>query len=395
MNELKKVKTAIVGCGMISTIYCKNLVNLFSIIDVVAVCDMIEAAAKERAEQFGIAQVLTLDEICTSDEIELVVNLTGPSAHYDVIRKLLLAGKNVYTEKLLCFDLEQGKELVEIAREKNLYLGVAPDTFLGAGLQTARKVIDSGLIGRPTSCQAAINRNQPLNSEKFHYMLGSGGSFPYDVGVYYVTALLSPLGPVKQVAGFTKPAEVHQGRLIWDNNYGKEWTLPGSNVQSGSLLFENGVLGSILFDGTSIDEEHPHLVIYGTEGILYLGDPNGFCGEVTLVRSGEGSAKIPFTHGFKGTPLYGEPTPFDWGGHRGVGAAEMAWSMRMGRVPRTSKELGLHTLELLVGMDKASETGKTYTMTTTFEMPKPLPTGYPAEELGGFLRADAEIALTY
>ena len=127
MGELRKVKTAIVGCGMISTIYCKNLVNLFSIIDVVAVCDMNEEAAKTRAEQFQIPQILTLDEVCASEEIELAVNLTGPSAHYDVIKKLLLAGKHVYTEKLLCFDLEEGKELVQIAEEKHLYLGVAPD----------------------------------------------------------------------------------------------------------------------------------------------------------------------------------------------------------------------------------------------------------------------------
>ena len=395
MEELRKVKTAIVGCGMISTIYCKNLVNLFSIIDVVAVCDMNEEAAKTRAEQFQIPQILTLDEVCASDEIELAVNLTGPSAHYDVIKKLLLAGKHVYTEKLLCFDLEEGKELVQIAEEKHLYLGVAPDTFLGAGLQTARKMIDNGFIGRPTSCQAAINRNQPLNSEKFGYIRYNGGSFPYDVGVYYITALLGLLGPVKQIAGFTAPAPAHQGRLIWNGNYGKEWELEGSNVQGGSLLFENGVIGSILFDGTSIDEEHPHLVIYGTEGILYLGDPNRYDGEVKLVRSGEGSAVIPFTHGFKGTPLYGEPTPFDWGGHRGVGVAEMAWSMRLGRTPRASKEMGLHTLELLTGLDVASEKGCTYTMTSTFDQPRPLPTGYPMEELGGFLRADAEMALTF
>ena len=186
MGELKKVKTAIVGCGMISTVYLKNLTKLFSIIEVVAVCDMFEELAKKQAAIFDIPNVLTLDEVCASEEIEMVVNLTGPAAHYSVIKQLLLAGKHVFTEKLLCFNLEEGKELVQIAKEKNLYLGVAPDTFLGAGLQTARKVLDSGLIGKPTSCVACINRNQALNSEGFRYIRYTGGSFPYDIGVYYM-----------------------------------------------------------------------------------------------------------------------------------------------------------------------------------------------------------------
>ena len=154
-------------------------------------------------------------------------------------RRALLAGKHVFTEKLLCFNLEEGKELVRIAKEKNLYLGVAPDTFLGAGLQTARKVLDSGLIGKPTSCVACINRNQALNSEGFRYIRYTGGSFPYDIGVYYMTALLSLLGPVKKLAGFAAPAPTHQGRMFWNGNYGEEWDLVGNNIQAGSLLFEN------------------------------------------------------------------------------------------------------------------------------------------------------------
>lgn len=394
MAELRKVKTAIVGCGMISTIYAKNLTNLFTIIDLVAVCDVFEKAAKERAAQFGVPQVLSMDEVCASEDIELVVNLTGPAVHYDVIKQLLLAGKNVYTEKLLCIDYAQGKELVQIANEKNLYLGVAPDTFLGAGLQTARKVLDAGLIGTPTSCIAAINRNQPLNSEFFRYIRNTGGSFPYDVGVYYLVALLSLLGPVSKVAGFTKEAPTHQGEFVYAGNYGQSWDMIGSNLQAASLQFANGVLGNLHFNGLSIDDEQPHVAIYGTEGILYLGDCNCFNTEVKLLRAGGGCAVMPFTHGYQGTPLYGEQTPFDWGGHRGIGVAEMAWSMRLGRKNRASKELGIHTLELLIGLDKASEENQVYQMETTFEKPAALPTGYLCEQLGGFIRADAEAAFT-
>ncbi len=394
MAEIKTVKTAVVGCGMISTVYLKNLVNLFSITEVVAVCDMCEEMAKKQAEIFNIPNVLTLEEICASEEIELVVNLTGPAAHYSVIKQLLLAGKHVFTEKLLCFDLTEGKELVQIANEKNLYLGVAPDTFLGAGLQTARKVLDSGLIGKPTSCVACINRNQALNSEGYRYIRYTGGSFPYDIGVYYMTALLSLLGPVKKVTGFAAPSPTQKGRMFWNGNYGEEWDLVGNNLQAGSLMFESGVLGSILFDGTSIDKEYPHLAIYGTEGIMYIGNPNLFKGEVRIVRSGQGETIIPHTHGYPGFPQYGEPVSHTGGGHRGVGVAEMAWSIRLGRQHRASKEMGLHTLEVLAGLDIASEQETVYNMTTTFELPRALPSGYYCTEMGTSLRADAEMSLT-
>ena len=175
---IQKVKTAVIGCGMISNIYIRNLKHLFWICDLAAVCDINPAAAREKAELYGVERIMTIDEIAESDEIELVVNLTGPAAHYDVIKRMLLAGKHVFTEKMLVTDLAQGREVVALAREKGLYLGVAPDTVLGAGLQTARRAIDSGWIGTVTSCQATINRNQPLNSERFRFLRGEGGALP-------------------------------------------------------------------------------------------------------------------------------------------------------------------------------------------------------------------------
>lgn len=393
MAEFKKVKTAIVGCGMISYIYAKNLTNLFSIIDLVAVCDVIPEAAKKRQEQFNVPKIMTMDEICADTEIELVVNLTAPAVHYEVIKKLLEAGKNVYTEKVICFDVEQGKELVKLADEKGLYLGVAPDTFLGAGLQTARNILDCGLIGDVTSVVACINRNQPRNSEHFGYIRFEGGAFPYDVGVYYVQALNALFGPVKRIAGFAQNAPTHQGEFIFRGNYGKEWDMVGTQLHTASLQFENGVLGSIHFNGISIGNEEPHIAIYGSKGILYLGDANRFDTEVSLKIQGSDPVKFPFTHGFPGYPLYGEADPlWDWGGHRGIGPAELAWSMRLGRKPRAGKELGLHTLEVLVGIDKASAENKVYEMTTTFEKPAMLPSGYFCT-CGG-MRTDAEMAFT-
>jgi predicted dehydrogenase len=403
LDTIRRVKTAVIGCGMISNIYIKNIKHQFSIIDLIACCDIDEAKAKEKAEMYSISQVLTLNEVARSKEIELVINLTAPFTHYDIIKKLLLSGKNVFTEKMLCLDINHGKELVALARENNLYLGVAPDTFLGAGLQTARKIIDSGLIGEITSCLAAINRNQPISSELFDYIKYKGGGFPFDIGTYYITALLSLLGPVKKIAGFTVNLNpLRKGTLINKGTFGKEWTFESKNLMTGILEFHSGVLGNIHFDGESIMDEQPHIAIYGTEGILYLGNPNNFNGYVKLLRKGcgfdslEKAVEIPFTHGYSDVPVGGEPGPFDWGQQRGVGAAEMAWSMRKGRKNRASAELGLHTVELLCGMDISSDTNKTYEMTTSFELPRALPSGFLAMEAGlPLFTMDSEIALTF
>lgn len=393
---MKPVKTAIVGCGMISNIYIKNFQHMFSIIDLAALCDMDEKAAKEKAEKYGVAKIMTMEEICQSREIELVVNLTGPAAHYSVIKQLLEHGKHVFTEKVLSIHFEEARELAALAEEKNVFLGVAPDTFLGAGLQTARKALDSGWIGNPTSCVAAINRNQPFNSEVFGYIKKEGGGFPCDVGVYYLTALLSLLGPVEKVTGFCSlEGKTHEGKLIYNGNYGQRWTMADANLMAGALLFQSGVLGSVHFNGESINDEQPHLVIYGTEGIMYLGNPNDFDGFVKIVQNGGEVMEIPMTHGFCGSPIYGEPGAYDYGQHRGVGAAEMAWSMRMGRSCRASKEMGVHVVELLKGMEFSSRKGQTHQMQTTFEQPRPLPSNYLAKELGGFIKGDSETALTY
>lgn len=253
---------------------------------------------------------------------------------------------------------------------------MAPDTFLGAGVQTARKILDSGLIGKPTSCYVTINRNQPNNSELYPFLRQEGGSFPYDVGIYFATAILSLLGPVKRVTGFIREAETHPVRYLTRNTWGDNWKLIGSNLQAGSMEFESGVIGNLLFDGLTIENQNPNLVIYGTEGILSMGDVGNFDTEVYLQRVGEERIRFPHTHGFKGHPLIGEPSAWDWGGNRGIGVAEMAWSIRQNRPSRASKELGLHTLELLMGMDIAAQENRVYDMTTRFELPRALPSGY-------------------
>ena len=386
----QKVKTAVVGCGMISNVYLKNLKNLFTIIDLVAVSDRNPAAAQEKARTYGIDRVMTAEEIAADPEIELVVNLTPAFTHYSVIRQMLLAGKHVWSEKVLTPSLEEARELVALAQERGLYLGVAPDTVLGAGLQTARRALETDLIGTVSSGLAVVNRNQVLNSEYFTFLQGEGGTLPYDVGIYYIGALLSLLGPVETVSAFGAPAPVHSPEFLYRYAEAEPWQIPGSNVISASLRFVSGALVSVLFDGNTINATQHSLTLFGSRGILQVGDPDTFAGPVSLIYADQPACTLPFTHGYNGVNTL-EATPFDFYGHRGVGVAEMAYALRAGRPNRCSKEYGLHCLEVLCAMEESAATGKAVPVQSRFTM-KPLAPGYYSSFLGGS-RADAERSL--
>lgn len=362
---MEKVKTAVVGCGMISNIYIRNLKNMFDIIDLVAICDLNETAAKAKAEQYGVDRIMTLEEVEASSEIELVVNLTAPAAHYSVIKRMLLAGKHVFTEKMLTETMEQGRELLKIADERSLYLGVAPDTVLGAGVQTMLKVIDSGMIGKVTSCLVSINRNQSLNSEIYRFIRTNGGAFPYDVGIYYVSAMLAVMGPAVSVTGFASPALEHPAELLQSSSPEESWTIPGTNLEAGAIRFQSGAIGSLHFSGNTVNAPQSVFYVYGTEGIVKLSSPEGFDGKVTLIRPEGVPCEIPHTHGYNGIPVIPDEDGFGKTyGHRGVGVAEMAWAIRKGRPNRLSKEFGFHAMEILCGLDIASESGCKYDMTS-------------------------------
>lgn len=374
MRSEDKVKAAIVGCGAISEIYLSNLAGpqrKFQVIDVVACCDMRVEAAQAKAETYGL-KVMTLDEICNDSRIELVINLTTPGAHYPVIKQLLLAGKHVYTEKILAIHLQEAQELVALAAEKNLYLGVAPDTFLGSSVQTARQIVDSGLIGEVSSCYAALNRDYNLMPEHVPFVSKLGGGIGFDVGIYYVTALLSILGPVKSVCGFIKTNRPdRQHFLPARDNFGEEYHVESENLMVGSLMFESGIVGTLHFNSESIMNEKAQLVIYGTEGILYMGNPDQFGGDVKLLRKGQTEpVVIPANHG------YGDNC-------RGLGVAEMAWAMKQGRKNRANKEMALNALETLHGIAISSETKQFYELESTFEIQPSLPQGFLGGEYYG------------
>jgi predicted dehydrogenase len=371
--KIQPVKTAIVGCGVISEAYLNTMTQKFKILEIVGCCDLDKAKAEARAQQYGL-QVLTMEEILADPSIELVVNLTTPVAHYPVIKQLLEGGKHVYTEKVLTVELEHAAELLKIANEKNLYLGSAPDTFLGSALQTARYVVESGMLGDITSCYCAMTRDSNILNRAFPFTAKPGGGIGFDVGIYYITALLSVLGPVREVSGVVRTLNPEKPDYALER-FGEPIQVQCENLMAGTLQFACGTVGNLLFDSNSIFilPEQPAVVLHGTMGILYMADPNQFGGEVKVILKGNSEPVVmQQSHAF--TREY-----------RGLGVAEMAWSMRMGRKNRANKEMAYHALEVLHGIVKSSETKANQVMGSTFEKTPPIPRGYSGQTYFEFM----------
>ena len=349
------------------------MIQKFKILEVVGCCDLDEAKAMAKAEKYGI-QALSMEEILADPSLELVVNLTTPAAHYPVIKQLLEAGKHVYTEKVLTVELEHAAELLKMADEKSLYLGSAPDTFLGSALQTARYVVDSGMLGDITSCYCAMTRDSNILNRAFPFTTKPGGGIGFDVGIYYITALLSILGPVQEVSGVVRTLNPVKKDYALER-FGEPIQVECENLMAGTLQFACGTIGNLLFDSNStfILPEKPAVVLHGTMGIMYMADPNQFGGEVKVILKGNNEPFVmPQSHAFN--------TEF-----RGLGVAEMAWSMRMGRKNRANKEMAYHALDILHGIVKSNEKKANQRMQSSFEKLPPIPRGYSGQNYFEFM----------
>ena len=377
---IKPVRVAVIGCGQISGIYFENMMKHFSILEVAGCHDLNESSARAASRQYGIP-VMSIEEILADEAIEIVINLTTPAAHYEVIRRMLEGGKHVYTEKVLCVELEKARELVYLADKKGLLLCAAPDTFLGAAAQTARYAIESGLIGDVTSCVATLQRDAGLLAEKFPYTVHMGGGIGVDVGIYYVTTLLSILGPAKNVCGMSDTYQPERKHFFTSRGYfGEPYTITAETLLAATVHFENGVIGSLHFNSGSIRYEKPNFILYGTHGILKLPDPNFFGGDVKIIAKGQSKPYIlPHTHAYDGND-------------RGLGVADMAWALRNRRTPRTHKEMAVHALELLIGAIISGRSNRFYKMETTFERQPPLPRGYMGTS---YAMSEPEAALAF
>lgn len=361
--SVDKVGIGIVGCGVISEIYMKNISDKFNITKLVACSDLDEERMKQSALKYGI-KAMKYEDMLNDDEVHLIINLTNPVAHYSLTKQALEHGKNVYSEKMISVSIEEGRELVKIANERNLYLGAAPDTFLGGSIQTSRYIVESGLIGEPLSAIISINRNFRVFGDIFPHMHKSGGTVAYDLGCYYITALVSIFGPVKEITAFARIYEPNRISLRVDKPwFDQKIHIEDENIITSVLRLDNDMLVTVHFNAESIQDENPHVEIYGTEGILYMGDPNNFDSLVYIQKPMGEKIQFPFTHGYLKNS-------------RGVGAAEMAWSIRKNRTNRTSKEMAYHVLEILCGMSESAKKESVYKVKSTFELPKALPSGY-------------------
>ena len=344
---MKKTKIGIVGCGDISGIYLTNLQGMFkNTLEIVGVCDLVDAKATKAAENCGKKKYKDMHELFADTEVDIVLNLTRPYEHFDVTMAAINKGKHVYSEKPLGATLEEGQKIREAAQKAGVQIGGAPDTFLGGGIQTCRKLIDDGYIGKPVAATAFMvcRGHETWHPDPaFYYQFGGGPMM--DMGPYYISALVNLLGPVASVSGMTQKSL--PTRLITSE------PLNGTVVEvevpthiAGQMAFDGGVIASIITSFDVYAHKLPIIEIYGTNGTLSVPDPNTFGGPIRLYRPEKKDfLEFPLTFGYPDNS-------------RGLGLNDMAAAIQENRKPRAGIDLTFHVLEVMTGFFRAAD-GKT------------------------------------
>ncbi len=350
----------VVGCGNISTIYLENL-QKFAETRVVAVADLDRSRAESKAAQYGVDRVCSTDELLNDPAVEIVLDLTVPKAHYDVAKAALAAGKHVYNEKPLTVGWDEGKEIVALAASKGLRIGCAPDTVLGAGIQTCRELIDDGVIGVPVAAQAFMmcRGHESWHPDPgFYYETGGGPLF--DMGPYYLSALVTLLGPVKRVTGSAR-ASFDVRTITSQPHYGQEVRVETPTHLSTVLDFHSGAIGQLTTSFDVVAHTLPCIEVYGSEGSLRVPDPNGFDGPVHLWKRGEGDwTEISVVRPYSANS-------------RGLGVLDMALAEAHGGPHRANGDMALHVLEIMHAAHWASDQGRHVLLETTVKQPDPMP----------------------
>ncbi len=349
----------IIGTGAIAPAYMKGLGVFPEQVNVVACADLNFDRATAFAEEYGL-EVISIEGILAADNIDIIINLTIPVAHAEVSLQILNAGKHVYLEKPLSISLSDGQDVMRLAKEKGLRVGCAPDTFLGAGGQTARRVIDEGLIGRPVSANAFMMGHgpEPWHPNPFFYYVEGGGPM-LDMGPYYLTALINLLGPIESVAGMANRA--------YDNRTAGHEAIRGQNVPvsvdthiAGLMRFESGAVGTIITSFDTWRSDLPRIEIHGTEGSISVPDPNTFGGEV-LLYTPETDGWQPVEHKHRSDL------------QRGIGVADMAQCIEGEELHRVNGAMALHVLETMIAFGESSESGQFLNIQSKTQRPDALP----------------------
>ena len=368
---MKKTKIGIIGCGMISDTYFQAA-QRFRNLEVVACSDIIPERSAAKFEQYGVKNVDNAT-LLADPEIEIVLNLTPPKVHSEIAKAALLANKHTYSEKPFGVDMDDALEVMRLAEEKNLRVGCAPDTFLGGGQQTARKLIDDGWIGEVRSGTAIVQGRGPEKWGHAPFFYDTGAGPMLDLGPYYVTTLVNMLGPAVSVSAVTTKGEAYRtyGATVseeYQSQY-KPFDRYPVNVnthQTGIIEFASGAVITLISSFDVYRHNHNPIELYGSEGTMIVPDPNTFGGPVSLFRR-----EWAYADGFKEVPMpFGHATP-----SRSIGVADMAKAIETGRPHRASSNLALHVLEIILAFDKASAAGGKVELTTTCQRPEPLPLG--------------------
>lgn len=357
------VGVGVIGAGMISSYYLKNLVQ-FPDLKVVAIADLDLSRAVVAADAFGL-RASTVDELLASDDIEIVLNLTIPAAHYDVSHQILNAGKHVWSEKPLTLTRDQAAALNAYAADLGLRVACAPDTFLGGALQTPQRAIADGQIGTVHSALGIVQSPGPERvhpNPAFFYTAGAGPVL--DMGPYYVTAMVQMLGAVVSVVS-VGAAPLPTRRIRVGDDAGTEFPVLIPTQNSALITFASGATATLV---TSFDSgvRRDQLEFYGTSGTLQVPNPNHFEGDSTL------------------TPVFEEPQVLPtrgsvWG--RGVGVVDLARSIRAEKPERASGLLAEHVLDVLLAIQESTESGERVRIATTVDQPEPLPEEWDPTEL--------------
>jgi predicted dehydrogenase len=357
------MRVGIAGCGVISRQYARNA-PAFDAFEIVACADLMPEAAEALAAEFGYA-ALPVDELIAGGAVDIVLNLTPPPVHVDLVREALAAGKHVYSEKPLAITVDEAGELVEEAERRGLCLGCAPDTFLGGPYQTARALIDEGAIGQPLSVNGTMLAGGQSSWHPNPDIFYADGAGPLlDMGPYYLTAIVSLLGPVRRVAGFAS-TRVSERAIEIGPRAGERFVAHTPTHTSALLELEGGVTGSLVASFEAPDQYVGELFVDGSTGSLALPDPNGFAGPVRLRNGRDGWRDVP--HGARG----GRDA-------RGIGLQDLVESILEGRAPRASGRLAHHVVDVARSVLAAAEQGRTLDVGTRVDRPAALPVGIAA-----------------
>jgi predicted dehydrogenase len=357
----------LVGTGQISGQYLKTLPRLTNL-RLTAVADLDADRAAAVAAGLPDVRAVSPAELYAADDVDIVLNLTIPGAHAEVAHAAIVAGKHVYGEKPLAADTSQARAVLDAAASAGVGVGAAPDTVLGTGVQTARAVLDAGQIGRPVAATAFMTtpgheRWHP--APEFYYRPGGGPLL--DMGPYYLTALVTLLGPVRRVTGMT--ATPTATRTIGSGpRAGTSFDVEVASHVTGVLEHAGGVLSTVLMSFDVWAAQLPRIEVYGTEGSLSVPDPNGFHGPVRVFRAGgDDWAEVPECGGYRDAA-------------RGYGLADFARAISTGTAPRAGGDLAYHVLDVMESLLNAAETGATVTLASDCARPTPVAPGSRPEE---------------